>query len=423
MVKLVHLSQTDGGAGAGRAAYRIHQSMLKLGLDSHMLVADKRTEDPTVTGLKRHGLSRARLCEWVEARNGRSLAATPHVLFSSARCAQFNAARHPLVRSADVVSLYWINGGFVSPEIMASMNKPLVWRLSDIWPFSGGCHYPGACERYMANCGSCPQLMRASEHDASRHLWQRKFDAWRDLDLTVAAPSTWMAKRARQSSLFSERRIEVVPTGVDLSVFRPQDKLALRARLNIPPDRLVIAFGALDPGGDVRKGYAELNDALHRVAASPLAPRVLALIFGRQQRPNESLPIPARFLGRLGQDWALADAYSAADIVAVPSLEDNLPNVALESIASGVPVCGFDVGGMPDIVCDGWNGFLAPLRDSRSLADSMVAMLGDDSLRLQMAENARAHAEQNFSLDVQANTYARLYAELIDKKRVFGTRQ
>jgi glycosyltransferase involved in cell wall biosynthesis len=419
-LKILHLSHTDYGAGAGRAAYRIHQSLLKLGLDSRMLVADKRTDDPTVSGLKRGGLSRARLCEWLEARSGRRLAANSHVLFSPASYSQFDAAAHPDVRMADVVGMYWINGGFVSPEALSRMRKPMVWRLSDIWPLSGGCHYPGTCERYVAQCGGCPQIKQPYEQDVSRQLWQRKLDAWHDLDLTIAAPSHWMASLARKSRLFRERRIEVVPTGVDLSVFRPQEKLALRERLNIPSDHLVIAFGALDPDGDARKGYAELSTALERIAASPLVSRTSALIFGRQQLLNEGLPIAARFLGRLNQDQSLADAYCAADIVAVASLEDNLPNVALEAIACGVPVCGFDVGGMPDIVRSGWNGYLAPLRDSEAFAGGMIAILSDDRLRRQMSENARIHAEEHFSLEAQASAYARIYAEIVEAKRASG---
>lgn len=382
-----------------------------------MLVADKRTTDPTVSGLKRAGLSRARLGEWLEARNGHRLAARPHVLFSPAGCSQVDLAAHPDVRAADIVSLYWINGGFISPETLAHVGKPLVWRLSDIWPFSGGCHYPGACMRYASHCGYCPQLKQPSEHDVSRRLWQRKFDAWRGLDLTIAAPSNWMASLARESSLFGARRIEVVPTGVDLSVFRSQDRGALRERFDIPQDHLVIAFGAMNPDGDMRKGYAELSAALLRIAASPLASRVSALIFGRSQLPGERLPIPARFLGRLEQDHALAEAYSAADIVAVPSLEDNLPNVALEAIACGVPVCGFDVGGMSDIVRSGWNGVLAPLGDSHALADGMIAILENASLRKKMADNARSHAEHHFSLETQARAYAQLFAEIFDARR------
>jgi glycosyltransferase involved in cell wall biosynthesis len=416
MFKLIHLTQTDGGAGAGRAAYRIHQSLLRLGLDSRMLVADKRTADPTVTGLKRGSMSRARLCEWIEARNGRRLAASQHNLFSPASFSQFDVAAHKELRGVDIVSLYWINGGFVSPEALARINKPLVWRLSDIWPFSGGCHYPGNCESYTSNCGNCPQLKHASAHDASRRLWERKSVAWRDLSLTIVAPSNWMARLARQSCLFGERRIEVVPTGVDLSVFRPLDKLAVRERLGIPPDQLVIAFGALDLYGDARKGFKELYNALEIIAVSPLASRVSTLIFGNKQLPHKKAPIPEHHLGYLDKDSALVDAYNAADLVLVPSLEDNLPNVALEAIACGIPVCGFDVAGMPDIVHNRWNGCLAPLRDSGALAKGIIAILSNDGLRRQMAVNARIHAEQSFSIDIQARVYAQLYASILDKK-------
>ncbi len=383
-----------------------------------MLVSQKRTNDPSVTGLRREGLSRARVYERLEAYKGRLLAANRHTLFSPAAYAQFDVTGHPLVRAADVISLYWINGGFVPPEALALIGKPLLWRLSDVWPFTGGCHYPGSCERHAQYCGNCPQLRSPSEHDISRKLWQRKFDAWRKIDLTVVAPSAWMGQLARQSSLFRERRIEIVPTGVDISVFRPQDKVTLRSRLEIRQDRLVIAFGALDPDGDRRKGYAELNAALGRMARSSLAPRMLALIFGRDQLPGEQLPIPARFLGRLDRDEELAAAYASADIVAVPSTEDNLPNVALEAIACGVPVCGFCMGGMPEIVIHGLNGYLASPFDSNQLADNMLAILTDSNLRQKMAVNSRSRALRHFSLDIQAKAFAKLANEIADSPQI-----
>lgn len=424
-MKVVHISHTDGGAGAGRAAYRIHSSLRELGVDSRMLVSQKRTADPSVQAMASSGLGhwQVRVAEYLEARAGRTLARDASVFLTPARYGYFRPARAAVVRKADVVAAYWINGAYIAPESLAAINKPLVWRLSDVWPFTGGCHYPWTCERFESQCGECPQLRQPGPQDATNRLWLRKQHAWRALDLTVVAPSNWMAGLARRSSLFADRRVEVIPTGVDLSVFRPQDSIALRKQLDIPQDRLVIAFGALDPAGDTRKGYAELSSALERIAASPLAARVMALIFGRQQLPNERLPIPARFLGRLDQDQALSDIYSAADLVVVPSLEDNLPNVALEAIACGAPVCGFDVGGMPDIVRNGWNGFLAPLRDSRALADGMIAILGNGNLRREMSKKARMHAEQRFSLDAQAHTYAKLYAELVDAKRASGITQ
>jgi glycosyltransferase involved in cell wall biosynthesis len=221
-----------------------------------------------------------------------------------------------------------------------------------------------------------------------------------------------MANLARQSHLFCDRRIEIVPTGVDLSVFKPQNKITVRDQLNISRDRLVIAFGALDLYGDARKGFAKLNSALEHIACSNLAPRCLALIFGRQQLPKERLPITAHFLGHLDSDSALADAYAAADIVVVPSLEDNLPNVALEAIACGVPVVGFNVGGMPEIIRSGWNGALALNKDAESLSVAICEVLNKPERLNEMSNNAVQHARKHFSLIQQGQRFYELYADL-----------
>jgi len=384
-----------------------------------MLVADKRTADPTVSCLKRGGLSRARLCEWLEARNGHGLAANAHMLFSPASCAQFDAAAHPDVRAADIVSLYWINGGFVSPEVLSRIDKPLVWRLSDIWPFTGGCHYPGACNRFETQCGSCPQLRRPGPDDAANSLWLRKQEAWRALDLTVVAPSNWMADLARRSSLFANRRIEVIPTGVDLHRYRPGDRSEARARWGLPMDRLLVLFGAMSSTDDPRKGYRELTKALEVLAQSRLAPRILAVVFGSDlPLPASHLPIPAVSLGRLEGDEALAAAYNCADIVIVPSLEDNLPNVALEAIACGAPVVAFDVCGMPDIVADGRNGRLVSSIDPDGMGNALVDLLSDEQNLMAMRSNARQFAQQRFSLESQAKAYLKLYEQVVARHSI-----
>jgi glycosyltransferase involved in cell wall biosynthesis len=104
-------------------------------------------------------------------------------------------------------------------------------------------------------------------------------------------------------------------------------------------------------------------------------------------------------------------------MVVVPSLEDNLPNVALEAIACGTPVAGFDICGMPDIVRDGWNGVLAPQRDAAVLGHAIAKVLPNDSLLSQMRINARLHAEARFSIENQAHAYLSLYTELSDNHR------
>lgn len=414
-MRVVHLSHTDGGAGAGRAAYRIHAALRELGVDSRMLVSQKRTADPSVQAMSGSGLGhwQVRVAEYLEARAGRALARDASVFLSPARYGYFRPARAAVVREADVVATYWINGAYIAPESLAAINKPLVWRLSDVWPFTGGCHYPGTCERFESQCGDCPQLRQPGPEDATNRLWLRKQHAWRALDLTVVAPSNWMAGLARRSSLFADRRVEVIPTGVDLERYRPGDRSAARARWGLPQDRLLILFGAMSPTDDVRKGYRELRQALDVVARSPLASRVLAVVFGNEAPLSEDLPVPAVSLGRLQGDDALMAAYNCADLVVVPSLEDNLPNVALEALACGAPVAAFDVCGMPDIVVNGWNGRLAALGEPDGLGRALVDLLSDLERLAVMRANARQHAVGRYSLRGQAQSYLHLYKQLV----------
>jgi len=424
-MKVIHLSHADGGAGAGRAAYRIHTALRGLGVDSHMLVSQKRTADPTVQAIFGSSLEGwgVHVAEYLEARAGRALSRDASTFLSPARYGYFQPAHASVVRNADVVTAYWINGAFIRPESLAAINKPLVWRLSDAWPFTGGCHYPGTCDHFERQCGDCPQMRKPGPKDASYHLWLRKQHAWRALDLTVVAPSNWMAGLARSSALFADRLIEVVPTGVDLERYRPCDRSAARASWGLSQDRLLILFGAMSPTDDVRKGYRELRRALEVVAQSSLASHIQVVMFGSDApQPADLFPVPILSLGHLEGDEALAATYNCADLVVVPSLEDNLPNVALEAIACGVPVVAFDVCGMSDIVTDGWNGRLIPQVDSESMGRVLVEMLSDVKKLLAMRLNARQRAQQRFSLKDQAKTYLALYEQIVVERRIKRSR-
>jgi len=416
-MKVTHLSHTDGGAGAGRAAYRIHAALRELGVDSRMLVSQKRTADPSVQAISGSGLGhwRVRVAEYLEARAGRALARDASIFLSPARYGYFRPAHAQLVREADLVATYWINGAYIAPESLAAINKPLVWRLSDVWPFTGGCHYPGTCERFETQCGDCPQLLQPGPKDAAHRLWLRKQHAWRTLNLTVVAPSNWIAGLARRSSLFADRRVAIIPTGVDLERYRPGDRSAARARWGLPEDRFLILFGAMSRADDERKGYRALRQALQVVARSHLGTRVVAVVFGNEFDLLDDLPVPVVSLGRLQGDDALAAAYNCADVVVVPSLEDNLPNVALEGLACGAPVVAFDICGMPDIVQDGWNGRLVKPGQSEDLGRALVeVLLASESLRV-MRYNARKRAEDLFSLSTQAYKYLGLYESILGK--------
>jgi len=140
----------------------------------------------------------------------------------------------------------------------------------------------------------------------------------------------------------------------------------------------------------------------------------LAVVFGGDPQPDEDIgPIKVRHVGRVDDERRLNAFYASADLLAAPILEDNLPNVVLESLASGTPVVASAAGGVPDAIDHQINGYLAPVGSARALADGITWVLADPARRLLLRKAARATAEARFDIRACARRYRELFAELI----------
>jgi len=158
----------------------------------------------------------------------------------------------------DILHLNWIPAGFLNMRTLREVDRPLVWRLPDMWALTGGCHFSGECRRFEGKCGRCPALSSDSEPDLSTLVWKLKERTYPNLDLHIVAPSTWLATQARRSSLLSEKPIRVIPNGLNTRIFSPRQITGAGEK----DDRLTILFGAIDAVGDDRKGADLLFEAL-----------------------------------------------------------------------------------------------------------------------------------------------------------------
>jgi len=121
-------------------------------------------------------------------------------------------------------------------------------------------------------------------------------------------------------------------------------------------------------------------------------------------------------LGVVQGDAALARAYAAAELFVLPSLEDNLPNTALEAMAVGIPVVAFEVGGIPDIVDNGQNGLLARAGRPDELARAILRMVAEPEFRAACARAAREKALKDFCMERAVALHQALYHELTDRQ-------
>ncbi|MDZ8085481.1 MAG: glycosyltransferase family 4 protein [Nostoc sp. DedQUE12b] len=413
-MKILHISTHDINGGAARAAYRLHTGLQDIGLQSQMLVQEKYSNDKTVIAPKIRlfqGIAKAKLTvESLPLKLYRQKKNTP--FFTQwlpdrviPKVAQINP---------DIINLHWISGGFMQIETFAKLKRPLVWTLHDMWGFTGGCHVTGECDRYKISCGACPQLNSGNEWDLSRWVWQRKVKAWKNLNLTLVSPSSWLAECARSSSLFQNLRIEVIPHGLNTQKYRPINQHFAREALNLPQDKKLILFGAIEATSDRNKGFHLLQPALQELRKSGWKDGLEVVIFGASQPENPpDLGFKTHYLGHLHDAISLATVYSAADVMLVPSLQESFGQTASESFACGTPVVAFNSTGLKDIVDHQQNGYLAKPYEVEDFAKGITWVLENEQRLQKLSFYAREKAEQEFTLELQARRYSALFQEIL----------
>jgi glycosyltransferase involved in cell wall biosynthesis len=323
-------------------------------------------------------------------------------------------SRHPAVQAADVLHLHWINQGFLSLRQLArlgTLGKPIVWTMHDMWPFTGGCHHARQCTRYTHACGQCPYLRWPADGDLSNRVWRRK-QRFFPKKMHFVACSEWLATCARQSSLLADYPIAVIPNPIDTEAFAPPtaaDRAAFRHQIGAAPDTRLLLFAAMSISNP-RKGFDYLRSALHvlRQRRPDLAVAVVAI--GKSQ-PGEldGLPYPVHDLGLVRDAALMARTYGSVDAFVTPSLEENLPNTIMESMACGTPAVGFRVGGIPEMIGDHQHGRVTPLRDADALADALAWVLDDEPRRLALGHAARQKVLDTYAQDRVAARYLEVY--------------
>lgn len=411
IVKVAHVNVTTNTGGAGRAAYRLHQGLRSIGVDSVQVVARGPTDRSTIdapSGLYQKYVSRIK--SGLDILPGYLYPGHGSRLFSTG-VPPDQTDRRIRAHDPDVVNLHWINAGFVRIETLKQLNTPVIWTLHDMWPFTGGCHYSGGCKRFEDGCGECPALGSSRGRDLSRWVWERKSNAWEDLDLTIVSPSTWLAEQAQNSSLFADAEIRVIPNGIDTNVHRPYGRSRGRELYDLPMDRKLVLFGSADPN-DPRKGAGILLNALEKLDAN--RSEVDVVMFGPERvEISEAGGFRVHQVGNV-DEVGLRLLYSAADTFVTPAVEDNLPNTVLESLAAGTPVVGFDIGGVGDMVDHKTNGYLAESRDAADLAAGIQTVLERTDEGDSMAVQARNTAVTRHEIEDVAAEYRELYRDVAE---------
>lgn len=393
-MKVLHVSTFDIG-GAGRAAIGLHKALLQAGVDSNFLCLSKKTNTERVfqfryqTPLPRKVLTRFGLTRLERAKK--------QVRRQGGVCKTFtfpytgiDISGHPLVQEADIISLHWVSWFVDYPTFFKRANRPLVWTLHDMNPFQGGFHY---LDDRLSNHWPIEERLEEFKY---------KILAAYPL-LRIVVLNNWMLQQSTASRMFKNRPHTVIHNSLELTTFMPMDKQKAREDLGLPSEGIIILFVSMSLS-DRRKG----GDLLAELGKDPATSDVLFCAVGEERGIGLANCI---LYGPISDDKKMAKLYSAADATILPSREDNLPNVLLESLACGTPVIATPVGAMGEIIKHGENGYLAEEVTVQALKNALMLFI-DTRRRFDRTKIARS-AASIFSPELQARRYIALYREML----------
>jgi glycosyltransferase involved in cell wall biosynthesis len=400
-LKVVHLFPSDRGGG-NIAALRLHQGLLAEGVSSRVICAERSNDyDCEYVApyraarlsrvLRKVGLDK----DVVQQYRKKIEEAGGNYECFSMPVSYYKVDRHPCVEAADIVHLHWISGYINYPEFFSRIRKPLVWTLHDMNPLMGGFHYDGDRRRNKNN----EALVRVD-----REFLRIKLSSMSSLRaLTVCSPSQWLKTESMKSELMGGYEHHHVPYGLDTNVFKPHKKQLCRELLELPQGKKLLLFASANVSNH-RKGFDLLLDALRCLGASH---EYALLAIGAV--PTDCNIANALTVGTIRDQKLLAILYSAADALILPSREDNLPNVMLESLACGTPVIGFPIGGVKETIKNGFNGLLCDEVSVDALERTISRFFSLDGFD---ANEIRKDSTQRFDLAVQAQRYIDIYSQL-----------
>lgn len=392
-MKVVIVNTFDTHGGASIAANRLHRYFLESNIDSTMIVSYKKSTYPNVLGTTNYLQSLKAIARtYLDTIFNRFYFRRTHEIYSLGIVGSSALVNKINNLKPDIVHLHWITAGTISVLDLSKIKGKIVWSMHDMWSFTGGCHYNNECLNYLLECNKCPILGSQRRHDLSLLSFNIKKKFYPD-KLSFIGLSMWITNEAKKSKLLANHKIVNLPNPIDCDLFSPPEKPKIRTA------KKKILFGAQN-NSEYRKGFHLLREAINLLKSDEIEFCILGSN-SIDDRSNEFT-----YLGNITNEIDLVKVYSQMDLVVVPSIQENFSNMILESLACGIPVVAFNIGGNCDLIKHKFNGFLAQPFSPKDLRDGIIWSL--DNV-LELSTNSRNFVLENFEKTKVVQQYLDFY--------------
>ena len=321
-------------------------------------------------------------------------------------------------QNPDIIHAHNLHGNYFDLRICPyySQKIPFLITMHDNWLLTGHCACFFDCKRWTTGCGRCPDLniYPAIKRDATAFNWNRKRKIYAKSKLYIAAPSQWMIDCLDKSMLYPYvRKAKVVPNGIDILKFKPQNKMQLRRELDLPQNAYIFTFVANNPTKNPFKDYDTLLRSLYFLNKKTRK-KVLYLAVGMTEQDDLDKDVAIKAIPYIKDQAELAKYYSLSDVYLHAAKAENFPLTILEALSCGIPVITTAVGGIPEIIENGKNGFLVAKGDAKDMAEKALKLIMNKELYKKCSLQARKDASEKYSLEKMSRAYLDYYDEIIN---------
>ncbi len=415
-MKIISVNYSDEKGGAARAAFRIHQSLLRERVDSTLRVVEKSSAEVSVISSSKTEILLARIRRAI----GRLLlrghvpalqAWQTTAVFSSSLVKKLNR------NDSDLLHLHWVSSGMLSIEEVGEIKKPIVWTLHDMWVFCGAEHYVDDVKdaRFRVGYQADNQLKTESGRDVNKWVWNRKRNSWKS-PMTIVCPSHWLADCAKDSKLLGQWEVSVIGNPINTDKWKPRSKKKAKEKVGLHQSEKVVLFGAHDGGSNFIKGADLLFSALKHLKTMGVSNLRLVTFGQGSGEIFRRVGIPMTEMGVVNDDESLINLYNASDVMVVPSRMEAFGQTASESQACGTPVVAFDTSGLKDIVDHQKTGYLAEPLNPQDFAIGIHWVLTNSVRYSKLSVSARSKSVEYFSYPIIANQYKKLYESVVKNR-------
>ena len=398
-MKILHIVGGPPSNGAYKGTYILHQALLDLNIDSNILndhpQKSLNINNDKIFYINENAFNKILniIFVFIEKLIKSIFLKSPRSTFTIGLLG-FDITKAKQYKDADIIHIHWLSQGFIRLQSLKKINKPIVWTMRDMWPFTGGSHYTIDFEKYEANF-------------LSKIIKNFKKKNYKN-NIQFVAISEWLKSQAEKSSVLSNYEIKKIYNNINIKDFELLNKEKAKSYLEIKTEKKIILFGAQNPQNK-RKGWNIFIETLKKLDKS----KYFLLLFGSfwSHEVLDEIGIEYKSLGFVNDKKKLNSAYCSSDFFVFPSIHEAFGKTCAEAMACEIPVICFKNTSVAELVDHKINGYIVEKINSDELKKG-IEWISIHTKEKNYFNNLERNKVFKFDAKNIAHEYIKLYSSI-----------